>query len=131
MAVPAGSRQTSKVPGFTMRKIIFIAVSVFAIRQPPLMAGTTFQEEVFPLFKESCISCHGPKKQMGRFRADLREEYLKDSGPGPWVIPGDSAASRLVALLSGDLKTKKSPEKHVLPQEKILVVRAWIDSGAK
>jgi len=96
-----------------------------------LLAEPTFQEDVFPLFKETCISCHGPKKQMGRFRADLRGEYLKETANGPWIVPGDSKASRLVALLSGDIKTKKSPEKHVFPPEKIALIRAWIDSGAK
>lgn len=109
--------------------LIFCAASLLAV--PTLPAEPTFQEDIYPLFRGSCISCHGPKKQLGRFRADRREEFLKDSGQGPWVIPGDSKASQLVALLSGEIKTKKSPEKHVLPTDNMALVRTWIDSGAK
>ncbi len=110
-------------------RLIFFAVSL--LMQSCMLAESAFQTDILPLLKESCVSCHGPKKQMGQFRADLRGEYLKDTGNGPWIVPGDSQASRLVALLSGDIKTKKSPEKHVFPPEKIALIRAWIDSGAK
>lgn len=114
-----------------LRHILLKFLAVLSFCPAGLMASPTFQEDVIPLFRETCISCHGSKKQMGRFRADLRGEYLSGTGSGPWVVPGDSKASRLVALLSGDIKTKKSPEKHVLPPEKLTLIRAWIDSGAK
>lgn len=117
-------------PAIIMNKLvagIFISLS---LGLPPAMAGPTFQVDIRPILKESCISCHGQKKQMGGFRADIREEFLKDTEDGPWVIPGDAGASRLVRLLSGEIKTKKSPEKHVLPPGEVAVIRAWIDSGA-
>ena len=114
-----------------MKKPALVSSVALAFCLSSLPADLTFQEDVYPIFKESCISCHGPKKQLGRFRADRRDEYLKDSGRGPWVVPGDSKASRLMALLAGEIKTKKSPEKHVLPPDKMTLVRAWIDSGAK
>jgi len=114
-----------------MREIRLIFFAASLLMPSCLLAEPTFQQDVYPLFKESCISCHGPKKQWGGFRADLRSEYLHDAGNGPWVVPGDSNASRLVALLSGDVKTKKSPEKHVLPAANVALIRAWIDSGAK
>ena len=114
-----------------MNKTLLILCAASVLLPASLPAGPTFQEDVYPLFKESCISCHGPKKQLGRFRADRREEYLKDSGSGPWVIPGDAEASRLVKLLAGSIRTKKSPEKHVLPPDRIAGIRMWIDAGAK
>lgn len=114
-----------------MKKFLIFAVSANMLILPWLLAEPTFQIDIVPLLKESCVSCHGQRKQMGRFRADLNGEYLKDTGNGPWIAPGNSMASRLVALLSGDIKTKKSPEKHVFPPEKIALIRAWIDSGAK
>jgi len=114
-----------------MKKSLLLSFAGSLLMQSWLLAEPAFQTDILPLFKESCVSCHGPKKQMGRFRADLRGEYLKDTVNGPWIVPGDSKASRLVALLSGDIKTKKSPEKHVFLAEKIGLIRAWIDSGAK
>jgi mono/diheme cytochrome c family protein len=114
-----------------VKSAALISLAALALCQSWLAAAPTFREDVSPIFEGSCVSCHGPKKQMGRFRADLRGEYFKETGSGPWVLPGNSRGSRLVALLSGDIKTKKSPEKHVLSPEEIARIRAWIDSGAR
>lgn len=91
-------------------------------------AAPTFKGDIYPIFRESCISCHGPKKQAGDFRADSRSAIV--TGNSMWVVPGNSEASNLVKLLSGVTKTKKAPEKHVLPPEQLSVIRAWINAGA-
>jgi len=115
-----------------MRLRTVSAAGVFAaIPLLPLRAGPAFASDVCPIVRESCVSCHGPKKQMGGFRADVHDDYLRRSGSGPLVVPGDSASSRLVQLLSGAIRTKRSPEEHRLPPGQLAVVRAWIDSGAK
>jgi len=91
-------------------------------------AAPTFKEDIYPLFQDSCISCHGPKKQMGDFRADTRSAIV--AGNAMWVVPGNSDASNLVKLLSGVTKTKKAQDKHILPPDQLSVIRAWIDAGA-
>ncbi len=105
---------------------IFAAMPLLALRAEPV-----FPTEVYPIVRESCVSCHGPQKQMGGFRADIRDDYLRRTGNGPWVVPGDSSSSQLVQLLSGKIRTRKSQEKHHLPAGQLEVIRAWIDSGAK
>lgn len=112
-------------------RMVLPAAVIAAMARLPLRADPGFSSEVFPIVRESCVSCHGPQKQMGGFRADIRDDYLRRSGNGPWVLPGDSASSRLVQLLSGAIRTKKSPEKHRLPAGQLKVIRDWIDSGAK
>ena len=105
---------------------------VAALLTPSLVkAEPTFQADVYPIVKVSCVSCHGPKKQLGRFRADIREDYFKNTGNGPWVVPGDSKASRLVQLLSGSVKTNKSEDRHLVPAAQLDLIRAWIDSGGR
>jgi hypothetical protein len=114
-----------------MKNTILISFVLSLLLPSWAIAAPSFRADVCPLFRESCVSCHGPTKEMGQFRADIREEYFKDDGKGPWVVPGDSKSSRLVALISGEIKTKKSPEKHLLQEEQVALVREWIDAGAK
>ncbi len=105
--------------------IILIAVVGSCVAAEP-----TFEKDVLPVFAESCVSCHGPEKQKAGFRADRLAEFLEPGGRGPWVIPGDSEASKLVGLLSGDIKPKKEADKHQLPSAQVQMIRLWIDSGA-
>ncbi|MEP7128778.1 MAG: DUF4405 domain-containing protein, partial [Chitinophagales bacterium] len=38
-------------------------------------AKTDFWKEVYPIIDLNCISCHGPRKQLGGFRADIHDNY--------------------------------------------------------
>jgi hypothetical protein len=88
-----------------------------------------FWKDVYPIFERSCLSCHGPRRQKGSFRVDRREDFLRQEG-GPLVVPGKSADSPLLAILSGTNPEIALPDRHRLPERDVAVVRAWIDSGA-
>src|SRR5262245_47519443 len=57
-----------------------------------------FRDDVLPLLKEHCVSCHGPTQQMNGFRLDRRAAALK-GGTITVLVPGNSAASRLYLKL--------------------------------
>lgn len=86
---------------------------------------------VEPIFRASCVECHGPQKTKGNFRADSRDEVVKGRGDRPWILPGDSAGSPLMRLLSGQTTTRKAAEKHRLPEKEMEQLRGWIAAGAK
>jgi hypothetical protein len=90
-----------------------------------------FWKDVYPLLERSCLSCHGPKKQRGDFRADRREDFFGKGGSAPLIVPGKSAESPLIAIVSGQRKDMPRPDVHQLPDEKVTLLRAWIDSGAR
>jgi len=96
------------------------------------LPGTTvaFWDDVSPILERSCLSCHGPKKQRGDFRADRREDYFSAGGKLPLVVPGKSAESRLIAIVSGQDKDIPRPDVHRLSVEQVDLLRAWIDAGA-
>jgi hypothetical protein len=106
-------------------------------KKPPSAVGSmpeesqpAFWSDVYPVLERSCLSCHGPKKQSGGFRVDRREDFFGKNGVPPLVVPGKSAASPLIAIVSGQRKDIPRPDVHRLSDEHITLLRAWIDAGA-
>jgi hypothetical protein len=73
------------------------------IPEPPTADGKNiaFRADVYPLLERSCLSCHGPAKQRGGFRVDRREDFFGTDGRTPLIVPGRSAESPLIAIVSG------------------------------
>jgi hypothetical protein len=89
-----------------------------------------FWKDVYPILERSCLSCHGPKKQRGDFRVDRREDFFGKGGSTPLVVPGKSAESPLLAIVSGSRKDMPRADVHQLPAAQVAILRAWIDAGA-
>lgn len=109
----------------------------------PLVAMTAsvlavdFNREVRPLLADRCFACHGPDAQhvKGDLRLDLRESAVRRHKDGhAAIVPGDPAASRMVArLITKDPDEVMPPpdfHKDLKPAE-IDVLRQWIAEGAK
>lgn len=96
-----------------------------------------FEKEIYPLFKEFCIDCHGPKKKKGRYRIDTKEgkdgAFKIDRDGVAFIKPGDSKNSRLTHMMCDmiDEMLMPPPEADQLSKEQIGLIRAWIDQGAK
>jgi hypothetical protein len=59
--------------------------------------GVTFDKDILPLFKASCVRCHGEQRPRKDLRLDSLDAILKGGKDGKMVIPGDSTNSLLVA----------------------------------
>ena len=90
-----------------------------------------FRMDVYPLLKSSCLSCHGPNKVRGGFRVDRRQDYFRKEGQPPLVVPGSSAKSPLIDIVSGARKDIAMPDRHKLLAHQVSILKSWIDSGAK
>lgn len=99
----------------------------------PVQRPVKYFGDVHPVLADHCVSCHGPKKQKGGLRLDSLEAALAGGSTyGPAIVPGRSAESPLViftAHLEPDMEMP--PEKPMLSDETIGVLRRWIDEGAK
>jgi mono/diheme cytochrome c family protein len=93
-------------------------------------AAVDFQRDVRPIFEASCIRCHGSSRQLAGFRTDRREDFFAPGVAAPLIMPGDPARSRLIAIVSGEVKDMKSAKAHLLPPPEIALLKAWIDAGA-
>jgi mono/diheme cytochrome c family protein len=97
--------------------------------RPTAEQADLFERRVRPVLVESCVSCHGPKKQMGGLRLDSREALLQGGDGGPVIRPGDPENSPLVQAVrrGGELKM---PPKKALPPDAVADLAAWVRAGA-
>jgi mono/diheme cytochrome c family protein len=105
-------------------------------RAPTSQSKTSFREDVMPIFKGRCESCHQPNGEgVEKSGLDLTSYagLMKGTKFGPMVIPGDPESSNLMLLLDW----RASPELRMPHGKKQLsscdrnAVRAWIREGAK
>ncbi len=89
-----------------------------------------FGRDVQPLFKTYCIGCHGPTQEMNGFRLDRRRDAMR-GGTIAVIGPGNSAGSRLYLRLVGDQYGLRMPPTGPLSDDKIAIIKAWIDQGAE
>jgi len=89
-----------------------------------------FWKDVYPIFKASCLSCHGPQRARGDFRVDRREDFFGAGDKEPLVRPGKSGDSLLIKIVSGLQPNMPSAKSHKLSEPEISVLKGWIDAGA-
>ena len=90
-----------------------------------------FWKDIYPIFENNCLSCHGPQKQFANFRIDRREDFFGSNGRTPLILTKQSAISPLIAIVSGTRKDMSMAEIHKLSDQDILKLRKWIDLGAE
>lgn len=96
-------------------------------------APVDFARDVQPLLRANCYGCHGPSLQNGNLRLDRRRDVMPNrvGANNARVVPGNSAASRLYARITGSSAGLQMPPSGPLPAEQIAILRAWIDQGAE
>ncbi len=64
------------------------------------VTGVTFDKNIEPLFKASCVRCHSGDRARAQLHLDTLEGVMKGIKQGPIVVAGDSANSLLVKAVS-------------------------------
>jgi hypothetical protein len=96
-----------------------------------------FDREIRPILSDNCFACHGPddNRRMANLRFDTENGGLfADRGNYKIVVPGDPAASRLMARISDPNKARRMPPPQAgttLTNGQIEQVRKWIEQGAR
>jgi mono/diheme cytochrome c family protein len=106
-----------------------LLVLLLAQQTPP---PVDFERDIRPIFKASCLKCHGAEKPKGQFRLDLRAAAFRGGAGGKAILPGKGRESLLYKLLVDDDEEARMPQKAPrLPAAKIELIRRWIDEGAR
>lgn len=110
-----------------LASIVSVAQTANAAEQP-----VSFQRDVRPILSAHCFECHGADTQESNLRADRPADLLKGGKSGrAAVVPGHSADSRLLQVVSGkDKKLSMPPDGARLAASEIETLRRWIDQGA-
>ena len=90
-----------------------------------------FRRDVYPIFENNCLSCHGPQKQLANFRVDRIEDFFSGNGRDRLITPKQSSTSPLIAIVSGTKKDMPMAAIHKLSLQDVDLLKAWIDSGAE
>ena len=108
-------------------------VFVVAVAAVPLSgADIRFNRDIRPIFSDNCFACHGPdgNARQADLRLDRREVALASEA----IVPGDTAASKLVAKIRHENELLRMPPaysgKSLTARQKSLLVE-WIEQGAE
>jgi hypothetical protein len=91
-----------------------------------------FNRDIRPILSNNCFRCHGPDKnaRMMDLRLDRREAAIEAGG----IVPGDTAASKLVARIHAEDEVRRMPpvysDKQLTEDQKALLTR-WVAEGAE
>ena len=110
-----------------------LLMSTAAADLPPASPrAVDFVKDVRPILAQSCFKCHGPDKQRGGLRLDVKALALKGGDNfTPAIVPGKGEESPLVQFVAGlDPDQKMPPQGEPLSAEQVGILRAWIDQGA-
>ncbi|MBI1840157.1 MAG: PSD1 domain-containing protein [Verrucomicrobia bacterium] len=105
----------------------------------PSSAGepASFSREVLPVLSEHCFQCHGPdeKARKAKLRLDTREGLFEKGKDGaPAVVAGRGGQSKLILRIESARPDEMMPPpeaKHPLRKDQIVLLRRWIDEGAR
>jgi mono/diheme cytochrome c family protein len=90
-----------------------------------------FTRDIWPVFQQRCIACHGAEQQEGQLRLDA-EAVVREGGiSGPPFHAGQSAGSLLLRRLQAtDVQQRMPLDEDPLSADQIAKISRWIDAGA-
>jgi hypothetical protein len=91
----------------------------------------TFDDDVLPILKQSCVNCHGNDKQKGGLNLATFAAAMQGGSSGAVVAPRDPDKSRLFTLSSHKEEPKMPPNSAKIDQAKLDTLRLWIEQGAR
>jgi len=133
------------LPGFFRRTAVTSLLAALAVlpasaaekldlsKLPPAATRPVdFVKDIQPILEANCVKCHGPEKQKGGWRADVKGVALTGGDDhAPNIVPGKSAESPMIHFVAGLDPDMKMPAKgDPLTSEQVGLLRAWIDQGA-
>ncbi|MCC6292339.1 MAG: DUF1553 domain-containing protein [Bryobacterales bacterium] len=122
-----------------MPRCLTIALSVLAFPAAwePLAAQVRFNRDVRPILSDRCFACHGPdaKNKNIPLRLDSFEAATAVlRGGRRAIVPGDTAASQLIARIVSPVKGLRMPPAASGPPlsaAEVETLRQWVAQGAQ
>ena len=88
----------------------------------------TYDDQVFPLFQQSCLNCHNPDKTKGGLDLSTYSGAMKGGSGGKVAEAGD-VNSKLVIVCLQTGTPKMPPEGDKLGAAQIAILKGWIEGG--
>lgn len=107
-----------------------VLACVTALAALVVEASPTFEEDVLPVFREKCCSCHNADKQAGGLDLTSYGRAMAGGSSGAVIAPGDAEGSYLWQLASHAAEPRMPPQADRIPDALLDIVKQWIDGGA-
>lgn len=88
----------------------------------------SFSQDVLPILESRCSACHGESRQSAGLNLTSFSSLMAGGQSGAEIVPGDSASSRLVELISSGRMPKSGLP---LSDSQVQTITEWIDAGAQ
>lgn len=82
-----------------------------------------FQEEILPIFQNSCATCHGGS------RNEAGLDFSNYAGIMKAITPGNADKSKAYKAITSTFQLM--PPDNALPADKRILIRLWIEQGAQ
>ncbi len=115
--------------GLAAQPSLILALLASALAPPLVEAATDFANDILPLVAARCAACHPAKGGQANLSLVSREAMLRGGKSGPAIVPGDPAASLLIAKISGANPTMPLAGEP-LDAAEVGTFRQWIAEGA-
>jgi hypothetical protein len=89
-----------------------------------------YKDDVLPIFRARCNSCHNTDQKKGGLALDSFGATMEGGGSGEVIEPGDASASRLYLLTAHEESPKMPPNSPRIPDPELAILKSWIDAGA-
>lgn len=88
-------------------------------------------EQVRPVLKKHCVSCHGQERARGELNLATTDGIKAGSSSGPVAVAGKPDESLLYTLAAHLEGPKMPPGAPKIPQRELDLIRRWIEDGLK
>jgi len=90
-----------------------------------------YAAQVQPLLVKYCVGCHAADEPEGQLVLESYSGLRRGGEHGAAIVPGKSAASRMIQVLTGKAEPAMPPKGSEAPtSEEVALLVAWIDAGA-
>ena len=94
-----------------------------------------FETKIRPLLSSNCFACHSQKaNSKGKLKAglylDSHKGLIKGGDSGSVISPGKPDQSRIIEAVLYRNEDMAMPPKGKLPEDKIALIREWVQMGA-
>src|SRR4051812_29522934 len=91
----------------------------------------TYDDDVMPIVKQSCINCHGNDKQKGGLNLATYATMNVGGSSGAVVVPGNPGKSRIYTLSAHLDEPKMPPQGNKIADPHLATLKLWVEQGAR
>ncbi|REJ92891.1 MAG: DUF1553 domain-containing protein [Planctomycetota bacterium] len=132
MRFPAFSRQPIALTILLALLAVGSAMTAAPADDTEVLPPVDYTTDVKPILQRHCYDCHSASAQEAGLRVDTAVLAIEGGDSGAGIVPGKSAESRLLAVVTGESEdvARMPLDADPLTAEEIDILRRWIDAGA-